>query len=163
MASTMTPVDWAKRPIEKYADFGGRASRAEYWWYTLAIIILGIVVSIIENMVGLDNWVGMYGPIALLLMLALLVPGLAVTVRRLHDTDRSGWWMLIALIPYGLLAVVMGMSAASGSLAMVGLAGIVAIVALIGVIALLVFMIMPGTPGDNRYGPPPADGAAATA
>ena len=93
--NSMTPVDWAKRPLQKYADFTGRASRAEYWWYVLGIIIVAIVLSIIESILGLGKIVlGVYGPLTALLWLATIVPGIAVGVRRLHDTNRSGWWML---------------------------------------------------------------------
>jgi uncharacterized membrane protein YhaH (DUF805 family) len=158
----MTPVDWAKRPIEKYADFSGRAPRAEYWWYFLAVIVASLIAQIIDSMLGLALF-GPYGPLLILLSLGLLVPGLAVTVRRLHDTGRSGWWILIALIPYFLVGVMMGMAAASGSMAGLAGVGLFAIVALAGAIALLVFMILPGIPGDNRFGPDPygTEGAAA--
>ena len=160
--STMTPIDWAKRPIEKYADFSGRAPRPEYWWYTLAVIVAAIIVSIIESIVGLDAMLGPYGPLSLLLMLGLLVPGLAVTVRRLHDTNRSGWWILIAAIPYLIVGIVMGMAVAGGSMAAVGTAGLFSIVAFAGFIVLLVFMVLPGTPGDNKYGAPAGGGSVAT-
>ena len=70
--------------------FGASAGR-NIWWYFLGTLIAYLVVSIIENVVGLDGMIGPYGPLSLILMLGLLVPGLAVTVRRLHDTDRSGW------------------------------------------------------------------------
>jgi uncharacterized membrane protein YhaH (DUF805 family) len=162
MSTAMTPVDWAKRPIEKYADFSGRAPRAEYWWYFLAVIVASLIAQIIDSMLGLALF-GPYGPLLILLSLGLLVPGLAVTVRRLHDTGRSGWWILIALIPYFLVGVMMGMAAASGSMAGLAGVGLFAIVALAGAIALLVFMILPGIPGDNRFGPDPygTEGAAA--
>src|SRR5687768_4458789 len=162
MNPNMTPVDWAKRPIEKYADFSGRAPRAEYWWYFLAVIVASLIAQIIDSMLGLALF-GPYGPLLILLSLGLLVPGLAVTVRRLHDTGRSGWWILIALIPYFLVGVMMGMAAASGSMAGLAGVGLFAIVALAGAIALLVFMILPGIPGDNRFGPDPygTEGAAA--
>jgi uncharacterized membrane protein YhaH (DUF805 family) len=151
----MTPVDWAKRPIQKYADFSGRAPRAEYWWYTLAVIVLAIVISIIESTLGLPRLYLTYGPLSLLLMLALIVPGLAVTVRRLHDTERSGWWILVALVPYAVMMVAAGGAVASGSMGALAGAGLLTIVALCGAIALLVFIIIPGTAGDNRYGPNP--------
>lgn len=157
MTQAMTPVDWAKRPLEKYADFSGRAPRAEYWWYTLAIIVIAIIVSIVESMVGLDHMVGFYGPISLLFMLAVLVPGLAVTARRLHDTNRSGWWMLIAIVPYLIVGMKMGMVAASGSMtpSELGAAGLFGIVGLCGGLALLILVVLQGTKGDNRFGPDP--------
>lgn len=157
--ANMTPVDWAKRPLQKYADFGGRAPRAEYWWYTLAILVTAIVVGIVEGILGLGNMVGPYGPLSLLLMLGLLVPGLAVTVRRLHDTNRSGWWILVALVPYAIVGVMMGRTAASGSMTGLTELGLVGLVALAGACVLLVFMILEGTPGDNQYGPNPYSAA----
>ncbi len=84
-------------PLRKYAQFRGRSRRAEYWWFTLAYVILLIVVSGID-MVAL-NAAPAAGPLYYLFVLATLVPSLAVGVRRLHDTNRSGWWILLSLIP----------------------------------------------------------------
>jgi uncharacterized membrane protein YhaH (DUF805 family) len=159
----MTPIDWAKRPIQKYTDFSGRAPRAEYWWYTLAVIVVAIVISIVESMLGLDAMVGPYGPVTLLFMVALIVPGCAVTVRRLHDTNRSGWWILVALVPYAILGFMMGRGAAEGDMSGIATVGLFSLVALAGAIALLVFMILPGNQGDNRYGPDPYAGGEAAA
>lgn len=160
-----SPIDWAMRPIHKYADFSGRAPRSEYWWYTLAMVVVAIVISIVESIVGLDSVFATYGPLSLLFMIALILPGLGVTVRRLHDTSRSGWWILIAMVPYAIVIVMAGMAAASGSMGGLAVAGMLGIVALIGAVVLLVFMVLPSTPGDNRYGPNPfgEGGAVATA
>jgi uncharacterized membrane protein YhaH (DUF805 family) len=162
--ASMTPVDWAKRPIEKYANFTGRASRPEYWWYVLALCIAYLVLHIVESIVGVDHMFFTYGPLTLLLMLGTLVPSIAVGIRRLHDTDRPGWWLLIALVPYGLMALAGLMALVGGGffglLAMMGLIGIVA---MIGGIVLLIFMVLPGTLGDNRFGPPAAESASAIA
>lgn len=162
MDSNMSPIDWAKRPLAKYATFSGRAPRAEYWWYTLMVVVGAIVISIVESILGLGETVGPYGVLSILFLLGLFVPGLAVTVRRLHDSNRSGWWVLIAVVPYAIVGFLMGMAAASGSYAAMGAAGLFGLVAVAGAIALLVFMVLPGTPGANRYGPNPygADGAA---
>ncbi|MCF6379479.1 DUF805 domain-containing protein [Nocardioides KLBMP 9356] len=78
--------------FSKYVDFSGRARRSEYWYFTLFNIILSVVASFIDA--ALSSQV-----VGLLVTLALFLPGLAVSVRRLHDTDRSGWWILIGLIP----------------------------------------------------------------
>ncbi|HVM22463.1 MAG TPA: DUF805 domain-containing protein [Sphingomicrobium sp.] len=95
MNSNLSPIDWAKRPLQKYADFSGRAPRAEYWWFALAVVVAYIVAGIIEGIVGINTMLaGVYGPLTALLALALLVPSLAVGVRRLHDTNRSAWWLL---------------------------------------------------------------------
>lgn len=122
----MTPVDWAKRPLQKYAEFTGRASRPEYWWFVLAQIVVMLVAMFLDSMLGTDFGGTGYGLIYLVVALGLLVPAIAVGIRRLHDTDRSGWWLLIALIPF------------------------------VGAIILIVFLASEGNNGDNQYGPPPA-------
>jgi uncharacterized membrane protein YhaH (DUF805 family) len=163
MTTELSPIDWARRPLQRYADFSGRAPRAEYWWYFLGTMIAYIVVMIVENIVGLDGTVGPYGPLSLILMLGLLVPGLAVTVRRLHDTNRSGWWILIAVIPYLILGILAGGAIASGSMGAMAGAGLLGLVAMVGAIVLLVFMVLPGTKGENRFGADPYGGASSTA
>ena len=166
--NSMTPVDWAKRPLQKYADFTGRASRAEYWWYVLGIIIAAIVLSIIESILGLGKIVlGVYGPLTALLWLATIVPGIAVGVRRLHDTNRSGWWMLL-MTPYLLVMIftAMALRGGAGGLAALGTAGLIGLVGLVCAVVLLVFMVLPGTPGENCYGLNPSgegDGATVAA
>ena len=163
MTTELSPIDWARRPLQRYADFSGRAPRAEYWWYFLGTMIAYIVVMIVESMVGLDGTVGPYGPLSLILMLGLLIPGLAVTVRRLHDTNRSGWWILIAVIPYFILGVLAGGAMASGSMGAMAGVGLFGLVAMVGAIVLLVFMVLPGTKGENRFGADPYGGASSAA
>ena len=156
--NSMTPIDWAKLPLQKYADFTGRAPRAEYWWFVLAWVVAFVVVSIIESMVGLKGMImGVYGPLTLLMALAVLVPSLAVAVRRLHDTNRSGWWLLL-MVPYVIATFMMMRSMASGGAAGLGSAGILSLIGLACCIVLLVFYCLPGTPGDNNYGPDPYAG-----
>ena len=116
-------LDYMLMPLRRYAEFGGRSRRKEYWYYTLFLIILSVVAAIIDAVLfGAEDGLGIVG---IVLTLATLVPGIAVSVRRLHDTDRSGWWLLILLIP------------------------------LIGVIVVIVFTVMDGTPGPNKFGPSP--------
>jgi uncharacterized membrane protein YhaH (DUF805 family) len=157
MTSNMTPVDWAKRPIlEKYADFSGRAPRAEYWWFALAMIIAYVVLSIVESIIGINHMVfGIYGPLTALLWLATIVPSIAVGIRRLHDTSRTGWWILLPIVPYCLAFALGGAALAQGNYAGAGIAAIFMFVGLIAAVALLVFMVLPSTPGDNRYGSNP--------
>jgi uncharacterized membrane protein YhaH (DUF805 family) len=165
MNPNMTPVDWAKRPIlEKYADFSGRASRAEYWWYFLALMVAFIVARIVDSILGLGHMVFYaYGPLAGLLWLATIVPSIAVGVRRLHDTGRTGWWVLLPIVPYCLAigiggpAMLAGMAAGGGVgfAAGMALAGLFMLIGFVCAIILLVFMVLPSTPGDNRYGPNP--------
>ena len=87
----MSPLDWATRPLRKYADFSGRAPRAEYWWFYLLIIIGYVIATILDSMLGLGQMVGPYGVLMCVFALAILVPSIAAGIRRLHDTDRSGW------------------------------------------------------------------------
>ena len=149
----LSPIDWAKRPLQKYADFTGRAPRAEYWWYVLAVIVASIIAYVIDDILGLKGMAGPYGPLSALLGLGLLCPGLAVATRRLHDTNRSAWWLLL-MVPYVISSVMAVRAMASGSMAELGSAGLLAIIGLIGCLVLLIFMVLPGTSGANSYGPP---------
>lgn len=110
-------IDWYTSVLKRYAEFSGRAARPEYWYFALVNLIIYVVVYIIATVVSSSLTL-----VADLYALAVLIPSLAVGVRRLHDTNRSGWWLLIGLIP------------------------------LLGGIVLLVFVCLPGTPGENRYG-----------
>lgn len=93
----MSFVDAVRSVLSQYVGFSGRARRSEYWWYVLFYVILAIVASIIDRAIGTDP--GKVGIVSSLLGLALFLPSLAVSVRRLHDTSRSGWWVLLGLIP----------------------------------------------------------------
>ena len=117
-------MNWYLEVLKKYAEFNGRARRKEYWMFFLFNVIISIVLGVIEAMVGGPGIVGG------LYALAVLLPALGVTVRRLHDTGRTGWWILVGLIPF------------------------------IGFIVLLVFMVLDSHPGDNEYGPNPKGAAA---
>ena len=107
--------------VKKYAQFDGRARRKEYWMYTLFYAIIGAVVSI------LDTAIGAGGIISIIYWLAFILPTLGVTVRRLHDTDRSWTWILITFVP------------------------------IIGSLWLLVLMCLDSTPGENRFGENPKE------
>lgn len=156
MSAELTPVDWAKRPIEKYADFGGRASRPEYWWYVLAVVIAFIITRTVESVLGISHMIFYsYGPLSALLWLATIIPSLAVGARRLHDTNRSGWWLLICVVPYCLMALAGVMAVMGGGLlALLGMVSVIGFITLIGALVLLYFMVLPGSPGTNQYGPP---------
>ena len=92
-------MNWYLKVLKQYADFGGRARRSEYWYFTLFNIIFAILAMILDNVLGIAiEGIG-YGPIYILYGLAMFVPGLAVLVRRLHDVGKSGWMYFIALIP----------------------------------------------------------------
>jgi uncharacterized membrane protein YhaH (DUF805 family) len=122
----MTFGEAIRSGFDNYVNFSGRASRAEFWWWVLFAILASIVANIIDAIIGAPIF-------SLLVSLGLLLPGLAVSVRRLHDTNRSGWWILIGLIP------------------------------LIGFIVLLIFYLEQGNPGPNEHGPPPDGTPAAAA
>lgn len=158
MADTnMSPVDWAKRPLKRYANFKDRAPRAEYWWFYLFYMIALVLAMVIDGAIGFGAGGGIgVGPLYILLALGLIVPSIAVTVRRLHDTNRSGWWILLPVLPYAIVVAVALMATAAGSptgiLAGMGFGMILVFAA---VIAFLIFMIMPGNKGPNRFGPDP--------
>ena len=126
-------MSWYLEALKKYAVFGGRSRRMEYWYFVLFNIIVSIVLGVIDGLLGTSGSYAGAGLLSGIYGLAVLIPSLAVTVRRLHDTDRTGWWILIALVP------------------------------LIGVIVLLVFALLEGTPGDNQYGPNPKEASARVA
>ena len=113
-----------------YVNFKGRARRSEYWFVTLFLFLTNLGATIVDAAVfasDVDDFLldGGWGPIGVLWSLAILLPSLALLVRRLHDTDKSAWWILMVLIP------------------------------IIGWIVLFVFTVIDSTPGDNRFGPSP--------
>lgn len=122
---------------EKYAGFSGRASRSEYWWFVLAYVIGGVIVSLLSAV------------LYLIYVLALIVPGAAVGYRRLQDTGREGWYIFIP----------MGLGLLSSLLALTGSVTLQAIVSLVTLVVGLVFLwwlTRPSQPETNAYGPPPS-------
>jgi len=95
----MSFVDAIKSGFANYVGFSGRACRSEYWFWTLFVILVNIVAGIIDSFVGL-------GLIGLIVALALFLPGLAVSVRRLHDLDRTGWWLLLVFTGIGIILLI---------------------------------------------------------
>jgi uncharacterized membrane protein YhaH (DUF805 family) len=171
-------MEWMILPFKRYFDFKGRSRRKEYWMYTLFVVIVSIVLSILDTVLGLGGSAtgdadltgtsaGASGAVSGGLLsnifsLATIIPSLAVGVRRLHDTDRSGWWILLPLGPIVIGAILMGasfMSAMSGGSA--GFSGIAlfGMIMLLGgfacAILLLVWYCTAGTPGPNRFGEDP--------
>ena len=123
-------MNWYLTVLKKYAVFRGRARRKEYWFFALFNILISIGLVIIDAILGTYSTEMGMGFLSGIYSIAIIIPGLAVTVRRLHDTEHSGWWILICLIP------------------------------LIGVLVLLVFMLLEGNPNENKYGPDPKAEAA---
>ncbi len=165
-------------PLKRYADFSGRSRRMEYWMFTLGIVIVYAVFLIIVGAIvgtsvvgargngatGLFAIMGTLGIFAVIfgvLWLALLIPVLAVQVRRLHDTNRSGWWIMLWVAPLLLSFVTMGVAISTrdpqGFLVINGVLGLVRLVC---AIVLLVFFCLPGTTGPNNYGADPMDPSA---
>ncbi len=145
----MEAINWFQTVVTKhYIDFQGRARRAEFWWYVLVYIIIDIVLTIIDNMLGTPLLAGLFG-------LALLLPSIGVAVRRLHDTNRSGWWILLPVAPAILGGVCL--------FVMPALSLIFYLAALACSILLIVWYAMAGTAGPNQYGPDPKAGGAAAA
>lgn len=106
-------MEWMLMPLKRYADFNGRSRRMEYWMFQLGQMIVFIAVFAIVGLGGAatggGDGAGIVGVMGLLLIFAialgLFIPNLAVAVRRLHDQDKSGWWYLIALVPFGSLVL----------------------------------------------------------
>ena len=118
-------MDWFVGALKKYAVFEGRARRREYWFFVLFAVLIHIVLNVVDRVLGLYSAANGIGVLGGIFGLAILIPSLAVGARRLHDTGRSGWWLLIGLIP------------------------------LIGAIVLIVFFVMDSQPGSNQYGENP--------
>lgn len=134
-ATTASPVvhdhiQWIILPLKRYAQFEGRSSRKEFWMFQLLFVGLILIWTLLAG--GTMNEYGEPRPFGVIItgltviaLLALFIPLLAVEVRRFHDQDRSGWLVLLNLIPY------------------------------IGTLIVLIFMLLEGTRGDNRFGPQP--------
>jgi uncharacterized membrane protein YhaH (DUF805 family) len=95
----MNFVDAIKSGFNNYVTFSGRAARSEFWFWTLFSIAANVVAAIIDSVLGL-------GLVGVVVSLALLLPGIAVSVRRLHDLDRTGWWLLIAFTGIGMILLI---------------------------------------------------------
>jgi uncharacterized membrane protein YhaH (DUF805 family) len=152
----MTPIDWALRPLKRYADFRGRASRAEYWYYSLFATIAGLIVVWVDRS-SLTAVYSDLGPLSILFWLMLLVPGIAVTIRRFHDIDRAGWWFLLDMWTYNFVlppGIRQQLTLSFGNLP-----NLIKFVAVLGFVACvlvpLIFSVTRGSEGPNRYGPDP--------
>jgi uncharacterized membrane protein YhaH (DUF805 family) len=118
-------MNWYLAALKKYAVFAGRARRKEFWIFLLVNTLVAVALAMVDINTGtFDEDVGL-GLLSGLYAVVMLLPSIAVTVRRLHDTDRSGWWYLLVFVP------------------------------VIGGLVILVFMLLDGTPGSNRFGPSP--------
>jgi uncharacterized membrane protein YhaH (DUF805 family) len=129
-------IEAIKSGFSNYVNFSGRSRRSAYWFWFLFVIILQIITYTLDGVINPDSVATAVGggsasisvaagPVTFIAMLAVLLPGIAVSIRRLHDTDRSGWWLLIVLVP------------------------------LVGAILLIVWYCTEGTRGPNRFGADP--------
>lgn len=121
-------MHWMILPLRRYAEFSGRSRRTEYWMFALLQIIVLVALGGVVSTFGAEPQgagVGLFGITVALVFLALIIPNIAVQVRRYHDQDRSGWFVLLNFIPY------------------------------VGSLIVLVFMLLPGTEGPNRFGADP--------
>lgn len=132
MNETLSGLSFGKaisRVFSKYATFRGRATRSEYWWFYLLVSLISLLFGVFPTNTQDGNIVALTLGLSGIVSLALLLPSLAVGVRRLHDTNRSGWMILLGLIPF------------------------------VGWIILLVFFLLASDPADNRFGPAPVPAA----
>lgn len=131
--SAVTFTQSVKTVLAKYATFDGRAPRSEYWWFALFVFLASIPLSLIDQMVvapalGFESFKEDTPQLlSMVFSLALLLPGITVAVRRMHDLDKSGWWVLIVFIP------------------------------LLGILLMLYWFVQAGTNGSNRFGPDPIE------
>lgn len=126
-------MSWYLAVLKKYAVFSGRARRKEFWYFTVFNVIVSIVLAAVDAAIGTLNTDSGIGLLSGIYSLAVIIPSIAVSVRRLHDIGRSGWWVLIGLIP------------------------------LVGAIVLLIFNVQDSQPGENQYGPNPKSVASRVA
>ena len=118
-------MNWYITALKKYAQFSGRSRRKEFWFFVLFNLIVSLVLGFIDSMISGGGDPASPGILTTIYSLAILIPSIAVAVRRLHDTSRSGWWLLIAFIP------------------------------VIGFFVLIFFYLQDSKPGQNEYGPNP--------
>ncbi|USD51642.1 DUF805 domain-containing protein [Vibrio sp. SCSIO 43153] len=117
--------DWYYKVILNYTNFNGRARRQEYWYFTLVNVLVNLVMGIIDRVIGSVMQMDNFGFFGVIYALFIMIPSIAVTVRRLHDSGRTGWWALIAFVP------------------------------VIGILVLLYFLIQDSEEGSNQYGANP--------
>lgn len=117
--------DWYYKVILNYTNFSGRARRQEYWYFTLVNVLVNLVMGIIDRAIGSVMQMDNFGFFGVIYALFIMIPSIAVTVRRLHDSGRVGWWALIAFVP------------------------------IIGILVLLYFLIQDSEEGSNQYGANP--------
>jgi uncharacterized membrane protein YhaH (DUF805 family) len=180
MGKRGTKMEWMLRPLKRYAEFSGRSRRMEFWMWILFQFLIGCVFVILvlglggsalmsgdpRQLIAMGGIILILYLLYLLMTLAFFIPSLAVTIRRLHDSNRSGWWVMLYWGPYlliilfsiasgGTVGAAGGEAARDGMMAGGAFAGVAGLAWLAGCVVLLVFMFLDGTPGPNKYGPDP--------
>ena len=167
----MTFPNAVKTCLRKYSDFSGRATRAEYWWWVLAVLIGSSIFTAVDSSIASLSGPG-YGPFATIFSLAIILPEVAVTARRLHDIGKSGWWQLawVAISLLSLIFIVVGLvisrspdgftfnlpSGDEGSFLLLLLGFAITLLIWLGVfIWSLIWLISQGQADTNHYGPDP--------
>lgn len=151
-------MHWIKEPFRRCFDYSGRSRRMEYWSYALFVFVTMSVIGFIETKMG---WSRPAAPgaspgdreggiLSSIVMLALVIPGLAVAVRRLHDSDRAGWWLALPAAP-----ILFWIVALIGEFNSPDLFKPVVVAIVVAPLIVLAFMCLPGTRGPNRFGPDP--------
>jgi len=169
-------MEWMVMPLRRFVDFAGRSRRMEFWiWFVLMLavnivflitffVVVGGTAALMEagregaaaNPTALIASMGILGLVYFLVELALFLPSLAVTIRRLHDSDKSGWWVMIFWGPYLLSTVASLMQfAARDSVAPALISGIFSLIWLLSCLVMIVLCLLDGTRGPNRYGGDP--------
>lgn len=173
-------MEWMFMPLRRYAEFSGRSRRQEFWMFMLLQFLIWMVAVVammmmgfgalsmggvnpdgtprLGGMAGLFASMGVFFVILGIIWLALFIPSIAVSVRRLHDTDRTGFWLLLPPAIYVAAIAVVLTGAANQSSTMTAIGVILSLLQWVASIVLLVFYCLPGTNGPNRYGPDPLGG-----
>jgi uncharacterized membrane protein YhaH (DUF805 family) len=164
-------MEWMILPLKRYAEFSGRSRRQEIWLYFLMLFLFFMVMFTILFMVGFGAALAAQqtnaGPFAALasmgigfaifglISLALLIPTIAVQVRRLHDIDWSGWWVMLYYGPYLIVFVLSILAVTTGTPALQIISMVFSLVSWLALIVLIVLYCLPGTVGPNRFGGDP--------
>ena len=179
-------MNWMLMPLKRYADFSGRSRRMEFWMWQVFKLLIGMVFVVIcmvmfgaafatmgsskdpAQLIAASGGVLVVMMIYMIFGLAILIPDIAVAVRRLHDSNRSGWWFLAPIASYFIGVMVFGVIAGVGAgmgpdnqvgtglLATSGIIGLVWLLVTLGLwLTLIIFWFLDGTPGPNKYGPDP--------
>lgn len=153
-----------KLGFQNYFTFNGRATRGEYWWWALFVVLAGIGLAVIDSLTGTMGMFGDSGLLGGLFELVVLIPSFALGTRRLHDINRTGWWLLlifgffpIAAIGAGILLISLFLMDNFLVLTVMGLVIAIGfgILGVIGIVVLIVWAIKQGDEGSNKYGPDP--------